>query len=69
MIIKENERMKNLYYSLKIRDNVANTLKEKKPESKETTYTNHIPKSGPEMWAWTREAKGKMGSEGAGVKS
>lgn len=51
MIIKENERMKNLYYSLKIRHNVANTLKEKKLESKETTYTNHIPKSGPEMWA------------------
>lgn len=44
MIIKENKRMKNLYYGIKIRDNVANTLKGEKLESKETTYTNHIPK-------------------------
>lgn len=36
--------MKKSICHLKIRDNVANTLEQEKPESKESTYTNNTPK-------------------------
>lgn len=41
--------MNYLFYNLKIRDNVANTLEGEKFENKKTTYTNHTPK------IWSRD--------------